>query len=627
MSVANLFRERAMESPSRLALRYKVRGVYRDVTWSDYLKACREAAAVFVKLGLKPGDSIAIMEDVSFEYLSTHMGAVLIGLIPFGIYPTSSGAEVQFLLRHGGARIAIAGTQEHLDKLLLAEKQEGEQLLDHILLIDKTTRFVYTDERISLLADLLSDRSVIEKNLPEVDAYMESTNAETPVGLIFTSGTTSNPKGAYYSNSGMMIGLAYGLLEVMPDLRTKAHRVITHLPLAHGMGQALAMFVPLLADVIQHLPERGETLITAAREVRPTHLLAVPRIWQKVASTIQVEIATSGKLRKWVFAWAVGIGRRYAKQKCDGRVSFISSLLFRLARATVLWPALNQYGMAHVSGCASGGAPMPAGLIERWQSWGLPLRNIYGSTEGGMMGGAMGIWAHAEAPLYPPYPRRVEGSKDGEILVSGAGIFCGYWQDESATHESIDPMGRVLTGDIAVFLDDGGYRIVDRKKDILITGGGKNISPAAVESALKRSAYISEAVIFGEGEKYITALIEIDFDALSGWAREEGLPFSGFSTLIVHPDVLKHMRKEIDRANEFLSRPEQVKYFRLMPKQLDPEEGDTTATRKIKRNHAYAMFKPLVDEMYHSKERGGSENQNTEVGVEMGEKVNQTVDQ
>jgi long-chain acyl-CoA synthetase len=215
-----------------------------------------------------------------------------------------------------------------------------------------------------------------------------------------------------------------------------------------------------------------------------------------------------------------------------------------------------------------------------------------------MMGGPSDVWAKSDAPLVPPFPRRIEKSSDGEVLVSGSGIFAGYWQDEGATEAAFDAQRRVMTGDIAEFAGDGSYRIVERKKDILITSGGKNVAPAAVENVLKASPYINEAVIFGDGKKYLTALLEVNFDALAQWARSNDVQYTGFSTLIGHPAVMTLFEREVERANAHLARPEQVKYFRLIPKELDPEEGDTTPTRKIKRKHAYNMFKTLVDEMY-----------------------------
>jgi long-chain acyl-CoA synthetase len=599
-TVPRILDERVQETPNDVALRYKEKGVFRELTWSSYRDRVRLAAFGLVTRGLTPGDRIAIMGDPSVEYLVAHLGAVIIGVIPYGIYPTSSAREVGLLLDRGGARIAFAGDQEHLDKLLEAERIAGCSYLDHIVLVDARTQFLYDDPRVISFANF-EGAACLCFDSDQVDRYARAVSPDTTVGLIFTSGTTGEPKGAYYTHPGMMVGLGYGLLEVMPDLRERPHRVVTHLPLAHGMGQGLSLFVPLFADVVQHLPERGQSLTCLMRDVRPTHFLGVPRIWQKIAAELTVQIEHSGRLRKTLFARAEQYGRHrahrmWAQPDDDPRLRV--EPVWNVVRGLMIWPALYKLGLGHLTGAASGGAPIPPSVIEKWQAWGIPLRNIYGSTEAGMMGGPANIWAKPDAALVQPFPRKVEGASDGEILVSGSGIFAGYWCDEAATAAIFDTAGRVMTGDVAEFAPDGSYRIVDRKKDILITSGGKNVAPAAIESALKSSPYISEAVIFGDGEKYLTALIEVNFDALAQWARSNNVQYTGFSNLIAHPAVSALFHQQVQQANSVLARPEQVKYFRLIPKELDPEEGDTTPTRKIKRKHAYEMFKILIDEMY-----------------------------
>lgn len=599
-TVPQIFAERVAESSSRIALRYKEKGIYVELTWGEYWQRVRHAASGLVARGLKPGDRIAIMADPSVEYLISQLGAVIIGAIPYGIYPTSAGSEVALLLERGDARIVIAGDQEHLDKLLSAEAVAGKRSLDHIIVIDDRTLFMYEDPRVVSFTQFESQprRHGDEK---AVDQYIDTVTPDTTVGLIFTSGTTGDPKGAFYTHAGMMVGLGYGLLEVMSDLRLRPHRVVTHLPLAHGMGQGLSLFVPLFADVIQHLPEKGQSLTALMREVRPTHFLGVPRIWQKLAAELSVQVEHSGLLRRKLFEWAEYFGKGRAGDICAKPSPYpvrrFEPVWF-IIRGLMIWPALYKLGLSHLTGAASGGAPIPESVVEKWHAWGIPLRNIYGSTEAGMMGSPRDIWAKSDAPLVQPFPRTIEAGGDGEIVVSGSGIFAGYWQDQAATNAAFDALGRVMTGDVAEFDTDGAYRIVDRKKDILITSGGKNVAPAAVENTLKASPYISEAVIFGDGKKYLSALLEVNYDSLAQWARSNDVQYTSFGSLIAHPSVVALFEREVQQANEHLARPEQVKYFRLMPKELDPEEGDTTPTRKIKRKRAYEMFKTLVDEMY-----------------------------
>lgn len=603
MSVPQLFQERVRESGDYVTIRYKDKGIYHELTWAQYYDRARHIAAHFIKFGLERGETIAVMSDPTIEYVLTQMAAILAGAVPYGIYPTCSRNEVEFLFNKGGARIAVAGDQEHLDKFLEAERKAGQKLIQKILLIDARTKFVYDDPRIVAFDDLLDDEDGAVKCLSEVDRRMAAAKPDDIIGMIFTSGTTADPKGAYYTHAGMLVGLGYGMLEVMPDLRARPHRIITHLPLAHGMGLALSLLSPLMADLVQHLPERGKCTETFMREVRPTHFVAVPRIFQKTASQLFVEIANGGHARQAIFNFAERIGEKVAEARCKGRLS-VTDILLRPVNwflyATVIWPALYKIGLAHVTGAGSGGAPTPNGVIRRWQSWGIPLRNIYGCTEGGMLGGAEGLWAEPGGKLVMPFPRKVVQAADNEVLAQGFGTFGGYWRDDQATAAVFDANGRVMTGDVAEYFDDGTFRIVDRKKDILITSGGKNVSPATVETALKTSPYISEAVIFGDGEKYLTALIEVNFESLASWARANDVQYTGFTNLIENERTIKLIDKEIQSSNRLLARPEQIKYFRIIPKELDPEDGDTTATRKIKRAHAYNMFKDLVHDMYRA---------------------------
>jgi len=596
-----VFAERVRESPGTVALRYKEHGLYRELTWSRYFERTNHVAAGLIGLGLGQGDRLALMGDPTVEYLLGQMAGIFAAAIPYGIYPTSSNIEVAFQLQHGGAAVIVAGDQEHLDKALEAEKLAGKRLVDHIVLIDCRTRFLYDEPRIVSLAELEArgaDDAIAKR---ELEARIASLTPSSPIGIIFTSGTTGNAKGAVYTHGGMLVGLGYNLVQATPELMERPHRVVTHLPLAHGLGQGLALFVPLFTDVVQHIPERGQTLSSLLREVRPTSLLGVPRIWQKFASQLTTAVEMSGPVRRKLFAWAESVGRKRLRtlwQTRERRAGFFLEASYRIVHAALIWPALYKLGVAHTQGAASGGAPLPEGVQERWQVWGLPLRNFYGTTEAGVNATQSAPWPRPQDPLDTFYPKQVISSDDNEIVVAGPGEFQAYWNEPEETAGTFDEEGRVLTGDIGKFDAAGRFLIVDRKKDILITDGGKNVAPAAVENALKNSPYISEAIIFGDERKFITGLVEIDFDTVSHWARTHNVTYTGFKSLVENERVVTLIGEEVKKANEQLARPEQVKYFRILPKELDPEEGDTTPTRKVKRTVAYEMFRDLVEGMY-----------------------------
>ncbi|MCI0682210.1 MAG: AMP-binding protein, partial [Gemmataceae bacterium] len=264
----------------------------------------------------------------------------------------------------------------------------------------------------------------------------------------------------------------------------------------------------------------------------------------------------------------------------------------------VLWPALHKIGLTYTVGACSGGAPLPPAVHETIEAWGIPLHDMFGMTETGGIGAQAGAWPAPDAPIRPMAACTVLRGVDGELLLKSPGNVTGYWNDPAATRGLLDDAGFVHSGDIAECNDKGEFRIVDRKKDILITSGGKNIAPATVENALRCSPYISEVIVFGDQRKYVTALIEIDFENVAQWARQRQIPYTGHLSLSQNEEVIRLIAREIEELNKRLARVEQVKKFRILPKELIPEDGDTTPTRKVKRTHAYKLFGHLVEEMY-----------------------------
>jgi long-chain acyl-CoA synthetase len=258
---------------------------------------------------------------------------------------------------------------------------------------------------------------------------------------------------------------------------------------------------------------------------------------------------------------------------------------------------LMKVGLQRLQAALTAGAPIPPPIQAMWQIWGVNLRNLYGITEHTLVLCQSEPFQEPGDAGVPLYPKEVVLAEDGEILVRGPGMFCGYWKNEEATAQAIQD-GWLHTGDVAVRMSNGHFRIVDRKKDIMVTSGGKNISPSEIENQLKASSYISEAVLFADGRKFPSALIEIDFDTVSDWARSHSIVYTSFTSLAQHPRVVELIGHEIEQTNGQLARVEQVKKYRIIPKELDPEEGDTTPTRKVKRRHIYTMFQDLVEDMY-----------------------------
>jgi long-chain acyl-CoA synthetase len=392
--------------------------------------------------------------------------------------------------------------------------------------------------------------------------------------------------------------MVHTYLQGFPELEIGTHRTITHLPLAHLVERSMSLCLMLIANVVPHIGEEAENLRETLTEVEPTFFHAVPRVWEKIASQILVNMDRSTWVKRHAYRLAMRIGRRHAQALWQKRrPSRVLAAGYALARALVFKPMLMKVGLHKVSAALTAGAPIPQPIQALWQTWGVNLRNLYGITEHTLVLCQSEPFQEPGDAGVPLYPKEVRLGPDGEIIVRGAGMFAGYWKNEEATRDVVRD-GWFYTGDVAEVMPNGHFRIVDRKKDIMVTAGGKNIAPSEIENLFKSSSFISEAVLFADGRKFPSALIEIDFDTVADWARQHSVVYTGFTSLAQHPRVIQLIGREIEKANAQLARVEQAKKFRIIPKELDPEEGDTTPTRKVKRRHMYALFKDLVEEMY-----------------------------
>jgi long-chain acyl-CoA synthetase len=600
-SVPQLFVERAAARPDAVALRYKDFGLYQEVTWRKYRDEVEAFALGLISLGVEPGDRIAIMGDPCFEYFVADMAGLAVGAITYGIYTTCSANEVRHQLENAEARIFIAENQEYVDKIL--ELQNLSTKLRHIIVADMRAMFLYDDERIRSFATVQDLGRDLRARQPQLFEHrINSVKPDDIAVFVYTSGTTGPPKAAMISHRDLMVGMVHTYLQGYPELELAEHRIVSHLPLAHLVERSMSMCLMLIAEVVPHIGEDTENLRQTLIEVEPTFFHAVPRIWEKFASQLLVNLDRSTALKRLAYKAAMSVGRRYARYRWQHRAAPSALVVgYALARALVFKPMLMKIGMHKLRAALTAGAPIPPPIQSLWQVWGVNLRNLYGITEHTLVLCQSERFAQPGDVGVPLYPKEVQLAPDGEILVRGPGMFAGYWKNEAATNEVVRD-GWFSTGDVAELTGEGKFRIVDRKKDIMVTAGGKNIAPSEIENLLKTSPYISEAILFADGRKFPSVLIEIDFDTVSDWARNHGIVYTGFTSLARHPRVIELISREIDNVNPQLARVEQVKRFRIIPKELDPEEGDTTPTRKIKRRHMYALFKDLVEDMYREEQ-------------------------
>ena len=424
-----------------------------------------------------------------------------------------------------------------------------------------------------------------------------------PAFIVYTSGTTGHPKGALVAH-GKHLAAAGNLVEHYPTLREKSHRTVAYLPLCHILGRDVAITLPMISQLVPHFGDDAGDVAATIFEVAPTVLFTVPRYLQKFAAQVLVGIGNSSKLKRASYALAMQLARRHVRRRWNGGSGF-AGMPYAIGQALVFRPILNKLGFDQLELVICGGAPLSPESMALWHMYGVNVVEIYGQTEtaGGIVTGQRSPFPAPGNVGTPPPRWMVRLSEDREVLVHNANVFERYWRDEEATRQVKGEDGWLRTGDVGEW-NDGALRLVDRARDFIVTAGGKTLSPSFVENAMRATPYIAAVAVFGHGRKYLIALVEIDFDTVSDWARGHDVIYTGFTSLAQNPQVQRLIRNEIDRANAQLARVEQIKVFRILPKMLDPEEeGEpVTPTRKIKRTLMYERFKPLVEAMYDDRE-------------------------
>jgi long-chain acyl-CoA synthetase len=604
-TVPGLLFERAKTDPELTAYRAKKLGIYRERTWSEFAKLVSACALGLRELGLKRGQRFALMGDPCEEYVICELAAQTLGAVTYGIYPTSSRKELLYLMEDGQATIFSAENQEYVDRIMpLLDKLPAVQ---HVIVFDDRGMFTYEHPALVRFADIMARGESERVSCPyAAEEIARETKPSEDLFIVYTSGTTGDPKGALMSH-GKHLAAAYTLIDRYPVLADSRHRTVVYLPLCHVLGKDVAVTLPLMTRIVPHYGENIEDLGRTIFETAPTILFTVPRYLQKYASNILVGIETSSNLKKMLYKLAIRVGRRHIQDVWNGKRNHVTSLLYWICYFTIFRAIMNKIGFDKLQLALSAGAPLSPEVTALWQIYGLNVSEFYGQTEtgGAIIAAQTGHFPRPGDVGFPPSCWEVILDDNGEILVRGEDVFEGYWKNPEKTREVLDVNGWLHTGDVGEYTPGGSLKIVDRVRDIIVTSGGKTISPTYVENALRASPYISEVVVFGHSRNYLSALIEIDFDTISSWARLNNVTYTGFTNLAEKPQVLELIDAEIVKANQDLARVEQVKTFRVIPKELDPEEeGEpVTPTRKVKRHLMYDKFQDLVESMYSSGEK------------------------
>ncbi|HEV7575229.1 MAG TPA: AMP-binding protein [Caldimonas sp.] len=583
--------------PDAVALRQKQFGVWQPVTWSEYAQQARWFGLGLVKLGFEVGQSVAILGENSKEWLYAQFGVGLIGGVTAGVYPTSPAPEVEYLLALSEAPIIVCADQEQLDKVLSIRARLPH--LRAIVIIDPRGLRRYERTGLHDFADVVAAGRRYENDDAAAAAAATPGPQLDDIGLmVFTSGSTGRPKAAMMSWRGLGAA-AQGLNTVLGC--SASDSLVSYLPLCHVAEQMFSIHIPVATGAVVNFAESLRTVQEDLRELSPQIFFGVPRIWEKFHASIQTKVREAGGLRLRLYQQAMA-ALDGAADKPRSTWNLAQRLRWALWYALILRALLNFVGLRRCRVAISAGAPIAPEILRFFRVLGVPIREAYGLTEAS---GATTIQAGDASPVgtvgvaYPGV--EVKLADDGEVMIRGDAVFRGYFKNDEATREAIDGEGWLRSGDIARWEDGPGgreLRIIDRKKDIMITAGGKNITPSEIENALRASSYVREAIVIADRRRFVSALIQIDFESVGKWAEEQGLVYTHFRSLAELAPVRELVQREVDAANARMPQVQQVRRFELLTKELDHDDGEVTATMKVRRKTIAEKYANVIEALY-----------------------------
>jgi long-chain acyl-CoA synthetase len=578
-------------------MRQKKLGLWRAWTWEQTGVAVREIAGGLMSLGFAPKDTASILSNTVIEWVLADLAVLSCGGVSNGIYPTDAASQVQYLCEDSGTSILFVEDDEQLDKAL--EVRDQLPKLKKIVVFDMEGLRELDDPAV-LSLDALRElgRGYNSAHPDELMQRVQQCKPEDLAILVYTSGTTGKPKGAMHSHRGIVY-TCRGYNTLATQYATDER--MCFLPLCHIAERLGGEYFSVYTGSILNFVENPETVPENVREIAPTVFTAVPRVWEKFYSGVMIALKEASPLQQAAYAWGIGVGHQIVDKVLAGQpVDAWLKLKFTVAR----WIALNNVrkliGIHRARACYTGAAPIAPDLIRWYLALGVPMIEVWGMTE--TCGASTGVRPEKIKPgSIGPAASYNEVRIDPdthEIRVRGPNVFMGYLNQPEKTAETIDADGWLHTGDVGSMDEDGYFKITDRMKDIIITAGGKNITPSEFENELKFSPYITDAVVIGDQRAYLTVIIMIDQENVEKYAQDNDVPFSNYASLTKAPEVQALIQAEIDRVNKKFARVEQVKKFFLLETQLSAEDEELTPTMKLKRKLVQTKYAPQIEAMY-----------------------------
>jgi long-chain acyl-CoA synthetase len=577
------------------AIREKKFGIWQPTSWREWLQISKDIAYALHATGFRPGDVASIISNAVPQWVFADMGVLCAGGVSSGIYPTDSAAQVEYLVNDSRTRVIFVEDEEQLDKVLASRSRCPT--LERIVVFDMEGLSAFSDPTVLSLDEFAAlGRNHAQGRAALWEEMIGSRASNDLAVLVYTSGTTGPPKGAMHANRSVVHQMRHAN-DLMPA--SEGEERLVFLPLCHVAERVGGYYNSVALGSVMNFAESPETVPDNLREVQPTVFLAVPRIWEKFYSAITIALKDGTAFQNWMYKRALAIGNRMTDHRIEGRTPPLS---LRLANHAAYWLVFRNIrrmiGLDRCHIAFTGAAPIAPDLIRWYLALGLDLREVYGQTEN------CGV-----ATLMPAQTRfgsvgksvpwgEVKLSPQGEILIRGDFLFQGYLNQPEKTAETIDEDGWLHTGDVGAMDNEGFVKITDRMKDIIITSGGKNVTPSEIENLLKFSPYVSDAVVIGDKRPYLTCLVMIDHENVEKFAQDHDIPFTNYASLCRAAEIQELIWREIEAVNANFARVETIKKFMLIERQLTPEDEELTPTMKLKRNFVNKRYAGEINAMY-----------------------------
>ena len=593
-SMGAIFQNRVQKYGDKTLVIYKNKqGVWEEISWNKLNEMVRNLGIFLINKGIQPGDKVALFSPNRYEWWVADLAIISIGAVNVPIYSTNSPEECRYIIDNSDAKMCFAGAKEHMDKILQVKGKLPN--LGDVIIFDELEKPI---TGVITLKDALNEGKAA-KNRDDFDKMLKPINIEDVATIIYTSGTTGNPKGVMLTHKNFVSNVNQ-LNDVDPEFLSGDHMFLSFLPLAHSLERTVGYYSAIFLGHKVAFAESTEKLLENLNEIHPTFMVSVPRIYEKVHSGINAKVAKAPPVKKALFNWAMGIAKDNLPYICNNkeRTGWFA-FKYNLADKLIFSKLKAALGMDRLQGAMSGGGPLSVSDAEFFLGMGIRVLEGFGLTETTPVTNGNKPKKIKPGTVGPALKDTIiKISEDGEILIKGPQVMKGYYKNEAATKEAFTSDGFFRTGDIGEIDADGYMKITGRIKDLIVTSGGKNISPQNIENALMTSRYVEQVAVIGDNRKYLSALIVPSYASLESWAKDNNITFTGRKDLISKPEVLKLYENELVEYMKDYARVEQIRKFTLLESEWSQDTGELTPTMKVKRKVINQKYGSQIEAMY-----------------------------